>query len=104
MGQAYKSVMKMLESPNLPETTRVPGLVWHEAFPTFPDELFLDLYDIYMDHGGAGCCKTDGHARCFPRQSHIRSTGEAPCNRTSFWHAFLTIGFGALRKRCLAQV
>ena len=37
----------MLESPNLPETTRVPGLVWHEAFPTFPDELFLDLYDIY---------------------------------------------------------
>lgn len=59
MGQAYKSVMKMLESPNLPEAKRVPGLVWHEAFP---DKLFLDLY---VDHGGAGCC-----VRCFPQQSH----------------------------------
>ena len=33
----------------------------------------------------------------------IRSTGEAPCNRKSFWHAFLTTGFGALIRRCLAQ-
>lgn len=60
--QAYKSVMKMLESPNLPEAKRVPGLVWHEAFP---DELFLDLYMDHDDHGGAGC-----YVRCVPQQSH----------------------------------